>query len=118
MAANRVSRLLLLLVIVLTPCSMAVVESKENKNKNRPHETKEAFLLNKKRDEPKPLFFGRRLKQAIERYIGLVVRCNPEPSVVNNTAFPSNLPSSSLPFTEKPLSTKSALPSVYPTQVS
>ena len=133
MSAHRVSRLLLLVVIFLTPCSMAV-ESKKKKNQQILNETKE------KEDEPKSGHFRARLKQVMQQVTK--VRCDDPPSVSTrppskagvqtplptklptvsplelSTAIPSNLPSSSISFTEKPLPAKSVLPSVSPIQVS
>ena len=76
-------------------------------------------MKGKKKKEPKLGHFRARLKQEMHQVITL--RCDDTPSVSSTvipSSVPPNPPSSSLSFTEKPLSTKSALPSVYPTQVS
>ena len=106
MSTHRVSRLLLLVVIFLTPCSMAV-ESKKKKNKQVLNERKE-------KEEPNLGHFRARLKQEMQQVITL---CCDDPPSVSSTTIPSNLPSSSPSFTEKSLPGTSALPSVYPTQV-
>ena len=132
MSAHRVSRLLLLVVVFLTSCSMAV-ESKKQKNKPVLNERKE-------KKEPKSGNFRARLKRVMQQVTP--VRCDDTPSVSTrspskagvqtplptklptvsplelSTAIPSNLPSSSISFTEKPLPAKSVLPSVSPIQVS
>ena len=72
MSAHRVSRLLFLPVIILTPCSMAQIL----------YETKERKV------EPKSVYVRTRFKKVMQQVITLLR--DPE-----NTAFPSNLPTAS-----------------------
>ena len=98
---------------------------------------KQVLKEKKEKKEPKSGHFRARLKRVMQQITP--ARCdgteNPTPSntgtdistnlpTLNPSHFditssvPSNLPSSSISFTEKPLPAKSVLPSVYPTQVS